>query len=171
MVYCTSLLWFVRIYEWEFWITIPCSHQWLHAISFVKVCPDDATLLLGTRDNVFPWSIVPRCPRVLQVLPTMSDSCTARVGTLVSYPTLLEALATSWGSVGQCSMGTLSHGAKLHRVDRPSVCGSQQGQVVMTSFTSISAVLLLWLMGWTMTSRPDKMTFRPSNDFHCTASN
>ena len=32
----------------------------------------------------------------------------ARVGTLVSYPTLLEALATPWESVEQCSMGTLS---------------------------------------------------------------
>ena len=31
-----------------------------------------------------------------------------RVGTLVSYPTLLKALATPWDSVEQCSMGTLS---------------------------------------------------------------
>ena len=36
-----------------------------------------------------------------------------------SYPTLLEALATPWDSVEQCSMGTLSQGAKLHRLDRP----------------------------------------------------
>ena len=58
--------------------------------------------------TVSPWSIVPRCLRVLQVLPTMSDS--SQVSQLLHsrYPTLLEALATPWDSVEQCSMGTLS---------------------------------------------------------------
>ena len=39
----------------------------------LEVCPDDATLPLG-QGTVPPWNIVPRCPRVLQVLPTMSGS-------------------------------------------------------------------------------------------------
>ena len=38
-----------------------------------KVSPDDAPFLLR-QGTVSPWSIVPLFPRVLQVLPTMSDS-------------------------------------------------------------------------------------------------
>ena len=41
----------------------------------VKVGPDDATLLFLGQGTVSPqWSIVPRCPWVLQLLLTMSDS-------------------------------------------------------------------------------------------------
>ena len=57
--------------------------------------------------TVSQWSIVPRCPRVLQVFPTVSDSSQISSSN-PSYPTLLEALATPWDSVEQCSTGTLS---------------------------------------------------------------
>ena len=61
-----------------------------------------------TRDSV-PWSIVPRCPRVLQVLKALSDSWDCEIcGTLGSNQTLLEAFATLWDCVEQCSTGTLS---------------------------------------------------------------
>ena len=52
----------------------------------VKVGPDDATLLLGT---LSPWSIVPRCPRALQVIPTMSYSWDCDTG-------YLEAIRHCW---------------------------------------------------------------------------
>ena len=42
-------------------------------LAFLKAGPDDATLLLG-QGTESSWSIGPRCPRVLQVLSTMSDS-------------------------------------------------------------------------------------------------
>ena len=83
----------------------------------LMVRPDGASLLLGTRDSV-PMDVVPRCPRVLKVLPTMSECPNSRIP---SYPTLLEALATPWDSVEQRPWGhcPLSQGAKLHRLDRP----------------------------------------------------
>ena len=53
---------------------------------------------------------------------------TARLGTLVSYPTLLETLATPWDSVEQCSVGTLSlvQVAKLHRLNGPMYSEGQK---------------------------------------------
>ena len=79
---------------------------WLPRPISIKVCPDDAMLLLG-QGTVSPWSIVPRCTRMLQVLPTNEDNCESS-DTVVSYPTLLKALATPWESVEQCFIGTLS---------------------------------------------------------------
>ena len=87
-----------------------------------KVGPDDATLLFGTRDSV-PWSIVPRCPRVLHVLPTMSDSCQvfhlsqSQLSDIVGS-TCNTLAGTAWNKVpwGHCP---LCQGAKLHRMDRP----------------------------------------------------
>ena len=88
----------------------------------LKVGPDEAAFFLGTRDSVLMLGhatliIVPRCPMVLQVLPTVSNS--SQVFQLsqsrhccwnntLLFPTLVEALATPWDSVEQCSMGTLS---------------------------------------------------------------
>ena len=63
-----------------------------------------ATFLFVTRDNV-PWSIVPRCPRVLQVLPTMSDSWECE-----SWDTweLSDIVGSTCNTLGQ--RGTMLHG-------------------------------------------------------------
>ena len=78
--------------------------------------------------TVSPWSIVPRCPRVLLILPTMSDS-------FPSVPSLaVPATRHCWKHLqhpgtarnndpwGHCP---LSQGAKLHRLDR-SLCTPQK---------------------------------------------
>ena len=70
----------------------------------------------STRCNFSPWDkgqcphgtlfhAVPGCCKCFQQCRVAG---TARVGILGSYPTLLEAFATPWDSVEQCSMGTLS---------------------------------------------------------------
>ena len=67
------------------------------------------------RCNFSPWDkgqcphgalfhAVPGCCKCFQQCRVAR---TARLGTLGSYPTLLEALATPWDSVEQCSMRTL----------------------------------------------------------------
>ena len=73
----------------------------------VKVRPNDVTLLHETRGTV-PWSIFPRCPRVLQAYPTMWIAPKCPNSRIPSYPTLLETLTTPWDSVEQCPMGTMS---------------------------------------------------------------
>ena len=77
----------------------------------VKVGQDDATLLLVTRDSVTvsPWSIVPRCLRVLLVLQTMSDSWIPSVPSL-AVPAIrhcwkhLQNPGTAWNDApwGHC---------------------------------------------------------------------
>ena len=71
---------------------------------------------LSRRCNFAPWDkgqcphralshTVPGCCKCFQqcrIAPKCPNSRSP------SYPTLLEALATPWDSVGQCSMGTLS---------------------------------------------------------------
>ena len=78
---------------WCDWCLQIFQHTWWR----LRVGPDDSNLLLGTR-TVSPWNIVPHCPRVLQVLPTMS------------YSSQVFQLSQSQlsDSVEQCSMGTLS---------------------------------------------------------------
>ena len=74
----------------------------------LKVCPDDAQLFSlgqGTMSHGALFHAVPGCCKCFQQCRIAGS---ARVGTLGSYPTLLEALATPWDSVEQCSMGTLS---------------------------------------------------------------
>ena len=56
---------------------------------------------------VSPWSIVPRCLRVLQVLLTTSYSSLVYQLSQSHYPPLLEKFATPRDSEEQCSMGTL----------------------------------------------------------------
>ena len=73
--------------------------------------------------TVSPWSIVPRCPRVLLVLPTMSDSSQLSVPS-PAVPAIrhcwkhLQDPGTAWNNApwGHCP---LPQGAKLHRLDRP----------------------------------------------------
>ena len=90
-----------------------------------KVGPDDATLLLGTRDSV----PMVHCSTLSQ---GVASAGTVRVGILRSYSTLLAALATPCDSVEQCSMGTLS------LVPRSKVASSGP------SFRYASIVLIKW---------------------------
>ena len=93
--------------------------------------------------TVCPWSIVPRCPRVLQVLPTMSDSWDCESWDTSELPDIIKSTCNTLGQRGTMLHGDTVPRSKVASCGQPSVCGSQQGQVVMTSFTSISAVLLL----------------------------
>ena len=82
--------------------------SWCAYTKYVKVGPDNATLLLGTRDSVpmeHCFHAVSGCCKCYQ---QCRIAWTERLGTLGSYPTLLEALATPWDCVEQCSMETLS---------------------------------------------------------------
>ena len=84
----------------------------------LKVGPDDATLLIGTRDSV-PMD---HCSTLSQGVASASNNVgsTAIFRTFKCYPTLLETLATPRDCVEQCSTGTLSYQwAKLHRLGRP----------------------------------------------------
>ena len=78
--------------------------------------------------TVSPRSIVPRCPRVLQVLPTMFDNSKVPNSRSPSYRHCWKHLqhpgtATAWNSVpwGHCP---LSQRSKLHRLDLHSDAGT-----------------------------------------------
>ena len=67
---------------------------------------------------VSPWSIVPRCPRVLLVLPTMSDSSQA---SQLSQSQLSDIVGSTCSTLGQ--RGTSLHGT-LSLVPRNKVSSS-----------------------------------------------
>ena len=76
----------------------------------IKVGPDDATLLLGSWNkgqcpHGLLFQAVPGCCKCFQQCRIAG---TARLGTLLSYQILLEALATPYDCVEQCSMGILA---------------------------------------------------------------
>ena len=74
----------------------------INFITGIKVGSDDAILLLGT---VSPWSIVPRCPWVLQVLPTMSDSSQVSKLSQSEQPDIVGSTCNTLGL-----RGTMLHG-------------------------------------------------------------
>ena len=89
--------------------------------------------------TVSQWSIVPRCPRVLQVLPTMWDS------SQVSQLSHSDIVGTTCNTLGH--RGTMLHGdtvpcqgAKLHRLDRPldRIKASTHYQVNLTNMLDLN---------------------------------
>ena len=71
-----------------------------------------------------PWSIVPRCPRVLQVLPTMSDSWDCE--SLDTWE-LSDIVGSTCNTLGQ--RGTMLHGGIVP-------CPKEQSCIVWTDLQS-----------------------------------
>ena len=78
--------------------------------------------------TVSPWSIVPRCPRVLQVLPTMSDS--SQVSQLLQSQ-LSDIVGSTCNTLGQCA--TMLHGDTVP-------CPMVQSCIVWTDLKSKSVI-------------------------------
>ena len=79
----------------------PTMHSVLRSVQMMQLCSWDK----GQCPHGALFHAVPGCCKCFQ---QCQIARTARVGTIVSYPTLLKALATPWESVEQCSMGTQS---------------------------------------------------------------
>ena len=76
--------------------------------------------------TVSPWSIVPRCPRVLQVLPTMSDSWECETWDTWELP---DIVGSTCNTLRQ--RGTMLHGETLP-------CPKDKSCIVWTDLISFS---------------------------------
>ena len=89
-------------------------HTHLRSVQTMQLC----SLGQGT---VSPWSIFPRCPRVLQVFPTMSDSWDCE-----SWDTRElsdTVVGSTCNTLGQ--RGTMLHAETLSLVPRSQVASSE----------------------------------------------
>ena len=80
-------------------------YSYLFPMCLLMVGPEDAILLLETVSHGALFHAVPGCCKCFQQCRIASKCPNSHS---LSYPTLLEAFATAWDSVKQCSNGTLS---------------------------------------------------------------
>ena len=114
-----------------------CKKNIIITLSPFLRCVQTMLLCSLGQGAVSPWTIVPRCPRVLQMLPTMSDS--SLVSQLLQSQ-LPDIVGSTCNTLGQ--RGTMLHGegtlplvprAKLHRLNGPLLL-----QISRTSFYKLN---------------------------------
>ena len=132
------------------------SRRFTLAVDTLKVGPDDATLLFGTRDSVL--MVHTRCPRVLQVFPTMPGS--SQVPHL-SQSQLSNIVGSTCNTLGQ-------RGTMLHVDTVP--CPKEQSCIVWTylywprASIRVTIYFLLWelstnFIGWVPIKFRGKLIF------------
>ena len=80
------------------------DYDWKKSICYVLRSGQTMQLCSLGQGTVSPWSIVPRCPRVLQVLPTMSGSWNCESWNIWE---LFDTVGSTCNTMGQ--RGTISN--------------------------------------------------------------